>query len=57
MSNKQVARKRHMLKTLTWRELGTIDTIALSWFISGDIKAGFSIGETELFTKMLLINI
>jgi|DEB0MinimDraft_6_1074348.scaffolds.fasta_scaffold174172_2 uncharacterized membrane protein len=54
MSDKQVARKRHILKTITWRALGTVDTITLSWFISGDIKIGFSIGGAELFTKMLL---
>ena len=54
MSNKQVARKRHILKTLTWRVLGTVDTIVLSWLISGDIKVGFSIGGAELFTKILL---
>lgn len=54
MSDKQVARKRHILKTITWRTLGTIDTIVLSWLISGDIKVGFSIGGAELFTKMLL---
>lgn len=54
MPDKRVARKRHMLKTITWRALGTVDTIALSWFISGDIRVGFSIGGAELFTKMLL---
>jgi len=46
--------KRHILKTITWRIIGTIDTILLSWLISGNIKIGFSIGGVELFSKMLL---
>ena len=54
MPNKQVSRKRHILKTITWRALGTIDTILLSWFISGNAAIGFSIGGAELFTKMIL---
>ena len=51
---KNIARKRHVLKTITWRAVGTIDTIVLSWLISGDAKIGLSIGGAELFTKMTL---
>lgn len=54
MSKKQLSRKRHILKTITWRMLGTIDTIILSWFISGNPLIGLSIGGAELFTKMFL---
>ena len=28
---------RHILKTFTWRIVGTIDTILLSYFITGNI--------------------
>lgn len=51
---KKVALKRHVLKTFTWRLLGTIDTIIISWFISGDIRIGLSIGGIEVFSKMVL---
>lgn len=47
-------RKRHILKTLTWRVVGTIDTIIIGWLISGDPTIGLSIGGIELFTKMAL---
>ena len=53
-STGSVSRKRHLLKTITWRALGTIDTILLSWFISGDPTIGLSIGGAELVTKMIL---
>lgn len=49
-----VQRKRHLAKTITWRIIGTIDTILLAGLISGNWKVGFSVGGLELFTKMML---
>jgi uncharacterized membrane protein len=49
-----VSKNRHILKTLTWRVIGTIDTIVLSWFITGSLTLGFSIGGVEVITKMVL---
>lgn len=49
-----VSKNRHILKTLTWRVIGTIDTIVLSWFITGSLTLGFSIGGIEVITKMVL---
>lgn len=46
--------KRHLAKTITWRTIGTLDTLILSWMISGNITAGLKIGAAELFTKMFL---
>jgi uncharacterized membrane protein len=48
------ANKRHIAKTITWRIVGTLDTLVLSWFISGDMSIGIQIGGLELVTKMLL---
>ena len=46
--------KRHLMKTITWRLLGTIDTILISWIIIGDPLIGLSIGLVEIITKMVL---
>ena len=46
--------KRHLAKSITWRIIGTLDTLLLSWYISDDITIGFKIGGLELVTKMLL---
>tara|TARA_Y100000389_G_scaffold204996_1_gene261767 strand:+ start:1468 stop:1920 length:453 start_codon:yes stop_codon:yes gene_type:complete len=46
--------KRHLAKTISWRVIGTIDTIILSWIISGDPLIGLSIGAAEVITKMTL---
>lgn len=51
---KESARIRHILKTFTWRFIGTVDTIILAWLISGSAEAGLSIGGLELITKMIL---
>ena len=45
---------RSVVKTLSWRTVGTLDTILISWLVIGDITLAFSIGSLELFTKMIL---
>ncbi len=49
-----ISQKRHILKTITWRALGTIDTIILSWVVTGSLTLGLSIGGFELISKMVL---
>ncbi|MGB5264270.1 MAG: DUF2061 domain-containing protein [Lutimonas sp.] len=51
---KDNSRKRHIAKTFTWRLIGTLDTILLSWLITGSGLAGLKIGGVEVFTKMIL---
>jgi len=46
--------KRHLAKSISWRFIGTLDTLILSWFISGDITVGLQISTFELITKMIL---
>ena len=42
-----VSRKRHILKTISWRIIGTIDTIILSGIITGSWKFGLAIGGVD----------
>ena len=49
-----VAKKRHLAKALSWRAVGTIDTMLLGWLISGDPMVGIKIGAVELVTKIFL---
>ena len=50
----KVSYKRHIAKTITWRIVGTIDTILLSWLITGNLAVGLTIGGVEVITKMIL---
>jgi uncharacterized membrane protein len=55
MSEKSlVSHKRHVMKTITWRLVGTIDTILIGWVISGNPLIGLKIGSVEIITKMIL---
>jgi uncharacterized membrane protein len=46
--------KRHVAKTITWRIIGTIDTMTIGWLITGDFLMGLKIGGIEVVTKMIL---
>ena len=54
MSKTKVNFKRHLLKTITWRIIGTIDTVVIGWVVSGDPLIGLTIGSFEIITKMIL---
>lgn len=45
---------RSVVKTISWRTIGTLDTIIISYFITGNLAMAASIGSIELFTKMIL---
>ena len=48
------SRKRHIAKTVTWRFVGTLDTMLLTWWITGDPLTGLQVGFAEVITKMIL---
>ena len=43
-----------LIKGISWRAFGTIDTIVIAFFITGDYTKAFSIGLAEVFTKVFL---
>jgi adenylylsulfate kinase len=45
---------RHILKTISWRIVGTVDTMVVSYIVTGSISVGLAIGGFEVFTKMIL---
>jgi len=49
-----VSYKRYIAKTISWRVIGTIDTIVLSGLITGSWTTGLTIGGVEVITKMVL---
>ena len=50
----KVTKFRSLLKTISWRVVGTIDTMLLGWLITGDCLVGLKIGALELITKFVL---
>ena len=45
---------KSLLKTISWRVVGTIDTICISFIITGEIRSALSIGSIEVVSKMIL---
>ncbi|QOR61240.1 DUF2061 domain-containing protein [Sulfurovum sp. ST-21] len=45
---------RSIVKTVSWRALGTLDTIVISYLVTGNLTMAASIGSIELVTKMIL---
>ncbi|MFO7674213.1 MAG: DUF2061 domain-containing protein, partial [Lutibacter sp.] len=37
-----------------WRVVGTVDTMIISWFITGELSMALTIGSIEVITKMVL---
>ena len=50
----KVSHIRHITKAITWRIVGTLDTMLLSWFVTGNPWIGLKVGVAELITKMTL---
>jgi uncharacterized membrane protein len=46
--------KRNIVKTISWRLAGSVDTVLLGWIVTGHFTTGAKIGLFELGTKMLL---
>ena len=45
---------RSVIKSISWRIIGTLDTVLISWIVTGALTVAFSIGVIELFSKMIL---
>ncbi len=50
----QEAHWRSIAKSISWRITGTIDTLVLSWIITGEFKFAISIASAEVITKIIL---
>jgi len=46
--------RRSIAKAASWRLTGTVDTIIISWIITGRFGLAASIGLFELMTKTIL---
>ncbi len=45
---------RSLMKALSWRVTGSLDTILLSWLFTQNVNSALAIGLTEVLTKTLL---
>lgn len=45
---------RSVLKAISWRLIGTIDTLVVSWFVVEDAATASAIASIDFVTKMIL---
>jgi uncharacterized membrane protein len=50
----QIDRKRHLFKAITWRIIASLTSFFLAWGVTGNIKAGLSIGLADVIIKFIL---
>jgi uncharacterized membrane protein len=51
---KRSDQKISLLKTISWRIIGTIDTMIISYVLTGKLDIAMSIGGIEVISKMVL---
>jgi len=49
-----VSKTRSFIKSISWRIVGTLDTMCLGWIVTGSPMIGLKIGGLELITKFVL---
>jgi uncharacterized membrane protein len=54
MSDRADKPVKSFLKAVSWRVVGTIDTMIISYFITGKLTVAFTIGSVEVITKTVL---
>jgi uncharacterized membrane protein len=52
--NNRLSNFRSLIKGISYRIFGTIDTIIISWLVSGNPLMALKIGFTEVTTKIIL---
>ena len=48
------SRTRSLLKAVSWRIIGTLDTVAWAWIITGQLRISLVIGSAEALSKIVL---
>lgn len=48
------SRGKSVVKAISWRIVGTLDTVLISYILTGTLSMALSIGSIELFTKFFL---
>jgi uncharacterized membrane protein len=54
IGRKNLVRNVSLIKAVTWRIIGTLDTAMWAWIYTGDALTGIKIGGYEILTKIAL---
>lgn len=54
MEKTKVAKKRHLLKAITWRVIASLTSFFIGWAATGDISMGLTVGAFDVVIKFVL---
>ena len=52
--NIDIDKKRHLVKAITWRIVGSLDTLLITWAVTGELKLGAMVSGIETVNKIVL---
>lgn len=49
-----ILKRRHFAKALSWRVIGSIDSLVIAWVVTGSFEIGAILGGAKLITATVL---
>lgn len=53
-NNRNIDKKRHLAKTITWRIIASLITFVIAYIVTGSFKFGTSVTLFDFFIKMII---
>ena len=50
----RIDRKRHLLKSVTWRIIASVVSFLIGWSVTGDVSIGITVGVVDVVVKFIL---
>lgn len=49
-----ILKRRHFAKALSWRVIGSLDSLVIAWVVTGSFEIGAILGGAKLITATVL---
>jgi len=49
-----ILKRRHVAKAISWRIVGSIDSLLIAWLVTGSFELGAILGGSKLITATVL---
>lgn len=49
-----ILKRRHFAKAVSWRVIGSLDSLVIAWIVTGSFEIGAILGGAKLFTATVL---
>ena len=50
----RIDRKRHLLKSVTWRIIASVTSFLIGWAVTGSLNVGVTVGIFDISIKFIL---